>query len=61
MNHPSFDKAEDRAQAYVDFRNGVTDMASYREAQVRPASTEYVVLPDGTVQFSRTGNTHNEQ
>lgn len=53
MNHPSFDKAEDRAQAYVDFRNGVTDMASYREAQARPASTEYVVMPDGTIQFIR--------
>lgn len=51
MNHPSFDKAEDRAQAYVDFRNGVTDMSSYRVALARPATKEYVVMPDGTVQF----------
>lgn len=53
MNNPSFDKAEDRAQAFVDFKNGVTDAKSFRESLERPASSQYVVMPDGTVQFLR--------
>ena len=53
MNHPTLDQTEDRSQSYVDFRNGVTDMKSYRESMERPATKEYVVMPDGTVQFIR--------
>ena len=53
MNNPSFDRAEDRAYAFVDQKNGVTDVKSYIESLNRPRTDQYAVTPDGTVQFLR--------
>ena len=53
MNVTSFDKAEDRAYAYVDGKNGVVDNKTYMESLSRPRSDVYVVMPDGSIQFLR--------
>ena len=47
------DSAEEQAYAWIDAKNGVVDCASYVESLSRPTAGEYMVMPNGTVEFVR--------
>ena len=53
MNRTTFEAIEENVTASADRMNKVDDCKSYTESLDRPISSQYVAMPDGTIQFVR--------
>mgnify|MGYP003113267847 CR=1 FL=1 len=52
-NKTNFDKVEETYNATIDTRNRVHNVRTYVESLQRPATPEYFVRPDGSIEFIR--------
>ena len=46
-----YERHVDNTYAYIERRNAQAGVLSFRESITAPKTTEYVVLPDGTIEF----------
>lgn len=52
-NETNFDRVEENYNAAIDTRNRVHNVQTYVESLKRPATAEYFVRPDGSIEFIR--------